>query len=608
MVAREQHVGDLPAAELRRPSVVRVLESAAELVGERLELARALAERAGQPSRDRVDEHHRGQVAVREHVRADRDRVASRGARRCARRSPRSAPRGASRAPRSRAPRRSPASAGAPAGSARSPGWGGAPPYTASSAAATTSTRSTMPAPPPYGSSSTCAVSQRRRVAVREEAQVELAAEHRRDRALLGQPGERVRDEREDVELHQSANPAATTSMRRASRSTLRMQSSTIGSEHPGVELEHVVRDTGDHVRDRSERAAVLLHDLEPDELERVVLVLAGRRQRVALDLEQPSPRSTARSSLITGRPDDVAVADDLDRARRRRGSARRSSTSARRHSAARRRTSRRGRAGGRHGRSAPSRAAALQASRSPRRDRHRTSRFSSTKLCACGQALARVSATARSTSIGVRRNDGSPSSTSVQNAATSPSYGIPTEPALTTRSVADAAVELVMRVADHDRARRRRRTCRDDVGVGRDRRRDREVARRRRVAVEDAVDRRRQRQRLQPLEVAVGELRALPLLGQVLAVAAKHRARRATGAARPSRVGTGRRGSRRRARSHRRRRRRAPPRAPTASRGCRRARRLSHGLWIGDLDEHAPAFARGARADERPQRARDPP
>src|SRR5439155_21571550 len=48
--------------------------------------------------------------------------------------------------------------------------------------------------------------------------------------------------------------------------------------------------------------------------------------------------------------------------------------------------------------------------------------RFSATNACACGQPLARVSRTARSTSNGVRIGFGSPFSTSVQYAATSPS------------------------------------------------------------------------------------------------------------------------------------------------------------------------------------------
>ena len=42
----------------------------------------------------------------------------------------------------------------------------------------------------------------RRRVAVREEPQVELGAEDGRDRTLLGEPRERMWDESEDIELH----------------------------------------------------------------------------------------------------------------------------------------------------------------------------------------------------------------------------------------------------------------------------------------------------------------------------------------------------------------------------------------------------------------------
>src|SRR5258708_6815648 len=78
------------------------------------------------------------------------------------------------------------------------------------------------------------AVLQPRQVAGGEEPQVELVPEHRRDRPLLGQPRERVRDEREDVELHQSStvNPSATT-MRPPVRSTSRTQSSIIGSRTP---------------------------------------------------------------------------------------------------------------------------------------------------------------------------------------------------------------------------------------------------------------------------------------------------------------------------------------------------------------------------------------
>jgi hypothetical protein len=57
---------------------VRILEPAFELGGEALEGAGLLLDRTGQPARDRVDEHHRRQVAVRQDVRADRDRVEAR--------------------------------------------------------------------------------------------------------------------------------------------------------------------------------------------------------------------------------------------------------------------------------------------------------------------------------------------------------------------------------------------------------------------------------------------------------------------------------------------------------------------------------------------------
>ena len=80
---------------------------------------------------------------------------------------------------------------------------------------------------------------QRRRVAVVEEAQLELGAEHRGERPLLGHPRERVRNLGEDVEAHSragysaSAKPRATRT-RRASRSMSSTHASTIGSSRPG--------------------------------------------------------------------------------------------------------------------------------------------------------------------------------------------------------------------------------------------------------------------------------------------------------------------------------------------------------------------------------------
>jgi hypothetical protein len=44
------------------------------------------------------------------------------------------------------------------------------------------------------------ALPERRRVAVVDQAQVELRTEDGRERTLLGEPGERVREEREDID------------------------------------------------------------------------------------------------------------------------------------------------------------------------------------------------------------------------------------------------------------------------------------------------------------------------------------------------------------------------------------------------------------------------
>ena len=74
---------------------------------------------------------------------------------------------------------------------------------------------------------------ERRRVAVVEEAELELAPEHARKRLLLGEPGEGMGNEGEDVDSHPgSAKPAATT-IRPPSRSTDRTQASTSGRDMP---------------------------------------------------------------------------------------------------------------------------------------------------------------------------------------------------------------------------------------------------------------------------------------------------------------------------------------------------------------------------------------
>src|SRR3954467_2671202 len=73
----------------------------------------------------------------------------------------------------------------------------------------------------------------RRRVAVVEEPQLELCPEDARDRPLLGEPREGVRDKCEDVDSHSgSAKPGAIT-IRPWARSTFRTQASTSGSKRP---------------------------------------------------------------------------------------------------------------------------------------------------------------------------------------------------------------------------------------------------------------------------------------------------------------------------------------------------------------------------------------
>src|SRR6266545_1975632 len=75
VIAGQQDIGDSPAAELRRSRVVRILEPALELFGERLVLARSFRERPRQPARDRIEEHHRRQLAAGQNIRPDRNGV-----------------------------------------------------------------------------------------------------------------------------------------------------------------------------------------------------------------------------------------------------------------------------------------------------------------------------------------------------------------------------------------------------------------------------------------------------------------------------------------------------------------------------------------------------
>src|SRR5581483_3588258 len=73
MVAREQHFRHLPAPELRRPRIMRILQ---QFAAERFVLRTAIvAQHTGQQPRHRVDDHHRRQRAVGKHVIADRQLV-----------------------------------------------------------------------------------------------------------------------------------------------------------------------------------------------------------------------------------------------------------------------------------------------------------------------------------------------------------------------------------------------------------------------------------------------------------------------------------------------------------------------------------------------------
>ena len=148
---------------------------------------------------------------------------------------------------------------------------------------------------------------QRRRVAVVEEPQLELPAEDARDRPLLCQPRIGVRDEGEDVDAHGlgysgSANPVGDDDPP-AGQIHLPDARLDEGQRRAGVELEHVVGRVLEHLAHPPELPSALLLDVEPDELEDVELVLVPERGSVARATASSAPRSTGRSSRITGRP-----------------------------------------------------------------------------------------------------------------------------------------------------------------------------------------------------------------------------------------------------------------------------------------------------------------
>src|SRR4030095_1623267 len=98
---------------------------------------------------------------------------------------------------------------------------------------------------------------------------------------LLGEPGERVREEGEDVELQGNDRRSRLAGLREALRDqdSARIEVYLLDTgaaerqQQARVQREHVVRRPGDDRGDASEGPAALLHHREPDQLELVVLV-----------------------------------------------------------------------------------------------------------------------------------------------------------------------------------------------------------------------------------------------------------------------------------------------------------------------------------------------
>ena len=160
---------------------------------------------------------------------------------------------------------------------------------------------------------------QRRRVAVAEEPQVELPPEDGRDRALLGEPREGVRNRSEDVELQKALSRLVGLVEAALDNDCARVKVDYAHAgrherqQKSGVEHEHVVRDSRRDVRDPPQQVAAVLDDVEADELEDVVLALGGRRERAILtvtDLSARYGRVTALHSVsvTVGQGEIVAV------------------------------------------------------------------------------------------------------------------------------------------------------------------------------------------------------------------------------------------------------------------------------------------------------------
>ena len=147
---------------------------------------------------------------------------------------------------------------------------------------------------------------QRGRVAVVEEPQLELGAEDGRERLLLGQPAEGVRNLGEDVETHpgqgigQSMKPGLRSTTPSAG-SIAAIASSIIGTRVPSSSSRLSLAGPGSTSRTIPSGAAALLLDAQADELEGVELALgraaaaSARRHRQRIARARPGGRAGSR-------------------------------------------------------------------------------------------------------------------------------------------------------------------------------------------------------------------------------------------------------------------------------------------------------------------------
>lgn len=74
---REQYIGNAHAAILRRTRVLRIFEQ--PIIEALVNRTALVAEHAIEPTHDRIDDHHRSELAAREHIITDRDRLVRQG-------------------------------------------------------------------------------------------------------------------------------------------------------------------------------------------------------------------------------------------------------------------------------------------------------------------------------------------------------------------------------------------------------------------------------------------------------------------------------------------------------------------------------------------------